>query len=241
MSRQNFSSSPGQGAFMMSLSTNGFLISIEGPDGAGKSTQARMLLEKIESLGLEALLTREPGGTPIGEEVRKILLNPLFHEMTACCEVLLYCAARSQLVSQIIRPSLEKGIVVISDRFMDSNIVYQGYAGGEDLEMIQKLNLWATDKIVPDKTFLLDLPAEKGLKRLQGAEMDRVEQKTWEFHRRVRDGFLELLRRNPERISRIDAEKSPEEVHQLIWKEVKNLLWKRKILPRKERGAEHGV
>jgi len=220
----------------VSLSGKGLLISIEGPDGAGKTTQARMLWEKFESLGMEALVTREPGGTPIGEEVRKILLNPRFQEMTVPCEVFLYCAARAQLVKQVIQPSLEKGIVVISDRFIDSSIVYQGYAGGENLEMIRKLNLWATDALLPDQTFLLDLQLEKGLQRLQGKPAaegclgkDRIEQKNLDFHCRVRDGFLQLARREPERFALIDAAKSPEEVHLSIWTEVKNLLRKRQF------------
>ncbi len=211
----------------------GLFISIEGPDGAGKTTQAQMLLEKFTSLGLPALLTREPGGTPIGEEVRKILLNPLFSEMTVPCEVFLYCAARVQLVEQVIRPALEKGIAVISDRFIDSSIVYQGYAGGGDLEMIEKLNLWATGgatgALQPDKTFLLDLRAEKGLGRLKKktaeyAGGDRVEQKNMRFHDLVREGFLQLARRNPQRVLLINAEKPPAEIHLSIWQQVKKLL-----------------
>jgi dTMP kinase len=219
-----------------SVSGKGLFISIEGPDGAGKTTQARILLEKLKSMGLQALLTREPGGTSIGEEVRKILLNPYFQEMTVSCEAFLYCAARSQLVSQVIRPSLEKGIIVISDRFVDSSIVYQGYAGGENLEMIRELNLWATGGLKPDKTFLLDLQAKKGLQRLEGKNKkegspgkDRMEQKDPGFHSRVREGFLQLARRDPQRFQLIDAEKPPEEVHQCIWEQVKSLLRDKKI------------
>lgn len=209
----------------------GLFISFEGPDGAGKTTQAHMLLEKFRATGLQAMLTREPGGTPIGEEVRKILLNPLFHEMTVPCEVFLYCAARVQLVSQVILPALEKGIAVISDRFIDSSIVYQGYAGGEDLEMIRKLNLWATGELQPDKTFLLDLQAEKGLERLKKKPEgysggDRIEQKDPDFHCRVREGFLQLARSDPQRVFVLDAEKPPEEVHLNIWEQVKSLLQK---------------
>ena len=161
------------------LSGKGLFISIEGPDGAGKTTQARMLQRKLGTLGLEVLLTREPGGTPIGEEVRKILLNPLFTEMTVPCEVVLYCAARVQLVEQIIRPSLEKGIIVISDRFIDSSIVYQGYAGGEDPEIIRRLNIWATGALQPDKTFLLDLSADRGLERLQEGTGNYLPEIVW--------------------------------------------------------------
>ncbi len=230
---------------MGSLSGKGLLISIEGPDGAGKTTQACMLQRKLGELGLEVMLTREPGGTPIGEEVRKILLNPLFTEMTVPCEVALYCAARVQLVEQVIRPSLEKGIIVISDRFIDSSTVYQGYAGGEDLEIIRKLNIWVTGALRPDKTFLLDLPAEKGLERLQEgtgslSAGDRMEQKNLDFHCRVRDGFLQLAMREPQRFIQIDAEKTPQEVHLLIWEHVKTLLRERYFLL-EERGNKLGI
>lgn len=221
---------------MVSVSGKGLLISIEGPDGAGKTTQARILLEKLKSMKLQALLTREPGGTPIGEEVRKILLNPYFREMTVSCEAFLYCAARSQLVSQVIRPSLEKGIIVISDRFIDSSIVYQGYAGGENMEMIRELNLWATGGLQPDKTFLLDLKAKRGLQRLDEKNKkegfpgkDRVEQKDSGFHSKVREGFLHLAKRDPRRFHLINAEKPPEEVHKCIWGQVKSLLREKKI------------
>jgi dTMP kinase len=210
-------------------SAGGLFISIEGPDGSGKTTQARMLQEKLEKRGRRVLLTREPGGTSIGEEVRGILLNPLFCEMTVPCEIFLYGAARAQLVSQVIRPSLEKGTIVISDRFIDSSIAYQGYAGGEDPEMIHTLNLWATAGLLPGKTFLLDLPVEKGLERLQSkpgeyAGGDRIERKNEHFHRRVRAGFLQLAKQDPQRIFLVNAEKPPEKVHEQIWGQVRDLL-----------------
>jgi len=215
------------------LSRKGLLVSIEGPDGAGKTTQAQMLQEKLRSLGLKTLLTREPGGTPISEEVRRIILSPAFSEMTTLCEVFLFCAARVQLMHEIIRPALEEGVLVISDRFIDSNSVYQGFAGGEDPEMIEKLNTWVTGGFLPDKTFLLDLSAEKGLQRLQEkqgikaaglADLDRMEQKNLDFHNRVRDGFLQIALRDPLRVSLIDAGQSQEEVSRVIWEQMEILL-----------------
>ena len=152
---------------MLKHENNGLFISMEGPDGAGKTTQARLLKTRLENCGVEVFLTREPGGTPVGEEIRKLLLNPEFSEMTVACEVLLYSAARAQLVRQLINPALKKGLVVISDRYLDSNIVYQGFGGGERPEIIEKINLWAAEGLMPEITFLLDLDAQTGLRRLQ--------------------------------------------------------------------------
>ena len=206
-------------------------ITIEGPDGAGKTTQAQMLQESLHSLGFSTLLTREPGGTPIGEDVRKILLTPSFGEMTSLCEVFLYCAARIQLVKEIIEPSLEKGSIVISDRFTDSTFVYQGYAGGVAPEMIDKLNIWATGALQPDITFLLDLPLEESRRRLlkkqeaSGSQApDRIEQKNSDFHNRVREGFLQLASQDPRRIFIINGEKEPKEIHLAVWNQVKKQL-----------------
>ena len=146
---------------------SGLFLSIEGPDGAGKTTQAQLLKDRLQKLGCKVVLTREPGGTPIGEKIREILLNPDFREMTVFCEVLLYSAARTQLVDQYILPYLEKGFIVISDRYLDSSIVYQGLAGGEKPEIVETINLWATRKLLPAATFVLDIDAESGLFRLQ--------------------------------------------------------------------------
>ena len=209
----------------------GLLFTIEGADGVGKSTQAQLLLERLRSQGFDTLLTREPGGTPIGEDVRRILLNPSFDEMIPLCEVFLYCAARVQFINEIIEPALEKGLVVVSDRFTDSTFVYQGYAGGVDPEIIEKLNIWATGALQPDKTFLLDLPPEESRRRLEEKQRasglqapDRIEQKNAAFHQRVREGFLHLAAQNPRRISVIDGIKDPQEIHRCIWEQVEKLL-----------------
>ncbi|HAP31611.1 MAG TPA: dTMP kinase [Firmicutes bacterium] len=209
----------------------GLFLTFEGPDGAGKSTQARLLRERLQACGREVLLVREPGGTPIGEKMRELLLDPRYTEMTVVCEVFLYSAARTQLVVEQIRPALLRGVVVISDRYSDSTLVYQGLAGGEDLEVIRKINLWATGGLVPRRTFLLDLEAEKGLLRVRRAKRgirsageDRIEQKELVFHRRVRRGFLELAVREQERICVISADTDASSVHARVWEMVIPLL-----------------
>ena len=209
----------------------GLFLTLEGPDGAGKSTQARMLQERLQDYGRDVVLVREPGGTSIGETIRELLLNPSHTEMTVACEVLLYNAARAQLVVEHIKPALIRGEVVLSDRYWDSTLVYQGLAGGEDLEIINQINFWATGELIPHRTFLLDLAAEQGLLRVRGAKGgarpaggDRVEQKELDFHQRVRKGFLELATREKERFCIIPADDAPQTVHENIWKKVAPLL-----------------
>jgi dTMP kinase len=194
------------------------------------------LKTRLENLGVEVFLTREPGGTPVGEEIRKLLLNPEYSEMTVACEVLLYSAARAQLVRQLINPSLKKGRVVISDRYLDSNIVYQGFGGGESPEIIEKINLWAAGGLMPEITFLLDLDAQTGLKRLQEGDKsgkwqgDRVEQKGLDYHCRVRQGYLELAGRSSGRIVIIEAGGNSDAVHEKIWQLTEPLLRKKNLL-----------
>lgn len=209
----------------------GLFISFEGPDGAGKTTQARLLAERLSACGLKVVLTREPGGTPIGEEIRKLLLNPSFAEMTVACEALLYGAARAQLVSALIRPALNRGEIVISDRYLDSSLVYQGLAGGEDPTMITGINFWATGKLLPEVTFLLDLEAEQGLARVQkeapgaGARPgDRIEQRELDFHQRVRQGFLQLASCERKRFFVVPAGDRPEAVQAQIWEKMQEIL-----------------
>lgn len=209
----------------------GLFLTFEGPDGAGKSTQARLLQERLQAYGREVLLVREPGGTPIGEKMRELLLDPRYTEMTVVCEVFLYSAARAQLVVEQIRPALSRGAVVISDRYGDSTLVYQGLAGGENLAIIRRINLWATGGLVPRRTFLLDLDAEMGLLRVRGAKggirpagEDRIEQKELNFHRRVRRGFLELAAKEQERICIIPADNDVSSIHARVWEMVLPLL-----------------
>lgn len=210
---------------------SGLFLTLEGPDGAGKTTQARLLQERLQGLGKETLLVREPGGTPIGEVIRGLLLDPLYKEMSVVCEVLLYCAARAQLVTEQIRPALARKAVVISDRYWDSTLAYQGLAGGEETAMISIINIWATGGLVPRRTFLLDLDVEKGLLRVRGDQGDlrlpggdRMEQKELDFHQKVRRAFLELASREKDRICVIPADRAARLVHESIWEKVLPLL-----------------
>lgn len=210
----------------------GLFLSFEGADGAGKTTQAALLKQRLDNLGFKVVLTREPGGTPIGEAIRSILLNPDFKEMSISCEALLYSAARAQLVAQRIKPYLEEGLIVICDRYLDSSLVYQGFAGGEDPEIIEKINLWATKELLPDLTFLLDIETEEGFSRLKKGgknapsswPMDRIEQKPPDFHLRVRQGYLQLAADNPHRFFIIQAADRPEAVHEKVWAKTLELL-----------------
>lgn len=206
------------------MKKKGILISLEGPDGAGKTTQIRLLAQKAAELGLRPLFTREPGGTPVGDAVRSVLLDPRYKEMTALSEAFLYAAARAQLYAQVLRPALESGQLVLCDRFIDSSLAYQAYGGGLDPEFVLNINLEAIGGRLPDRTFLLDLPPEAGLARRNGAGADRMEQKSLSYHRDVRNGFLAVAARFPERIVVIDAMLPPQEVFSLIWKELSQLL-----------------
>ncbi|MCR4608436.1 MAG: dTMP kinase [Eubacterium sp.] len=200
---------------------NGIFISMEGPDGSGKSTQIELLKKYFEDKGIECVITREPGGTRISEAVRGIILNKDYTEMDYMTELLLYASARAQLVSEVILPALEEGKCVISDRFVDSSAVYQGIARGLGVETVYEINKYATRNRFPDKTFLLDLPAEVGIARKKDQkDLDRMELEKLSFHEKVAQGYREMADRDSERIVRIDATKSVEEIHEIIISEV---------------------
>ena len=192
-----------------------YFITFEGPEGCGKSTQAQLLADALARRGIKVKLTREPGGDPVGEEIRRILLDSADHSVSDRTEVLLYEAARAQHAEYVIRPSLADGFVVISDRFADSTVAYQGHGSGLDLDLISRLNTFATGGIEPEVTFLLDLDIEVGLKRQQ--EWNRMERKAIEYHERVRQGFLEEARLHPERIIVLDASGDIESIHRRIF------------------------
>lgn len=204
------------------MSTNGRFITFEGPEGAGKSTQLRLLGSYLQSRGIEVITTREPGGTPLAEQLRNILKThrgqELLHPET---ELLLMEAARSQHVRELILPALERGAAVLCDRFYDSTTAYQGAARSIDAELIGKLNLFASGFRKPDLTLILDLDIESGFRRAgkrqeTAGEYDRFEAENRDFHRRVREGFLEIARKEPRRVRIIDAEGTPEEVAERI-------------------------
>ncbi|HEX8947340.1 MAG TPA: dTMP kinase [Dissulfurispiraceae bacterium] len=204
----------------------GVFISFEGIEGTGKTTQAKILAERLSGEGLRVVLTREPGGTVIGGRIREILLLPEHKEMSHITELLLYNAARAQHLAEVILPSVGDGKVVITDRFTDSTIAYQGYARGLDLGLLGALDRIATGGARPDLTILFDLEAEEGLRRNRGVnKVDRFELEDIEFHRKVREGFLKLAGAEPERIKIVDASLPPEEVGKRIWEIVKQSVW----------------
>jgi len=191
----------------------GLLVSFEGVEGSGKSTQVARLRGYLESQGRAVEATREPGGTSIGEAVREILLDPRNDAMTGTTELLLYEAARAQHVAQRIRPALEAGRIVLCDRFADSTTAYQGAGRVLAPEVVRRLHEVATEGIWPDLTLVVDVPAEVGLARVtQAGPFDRLEREGLSFHRRVRAGFLRLAQEEPERVKVVDGTRSIDEV-----------------------------
>ncbi len=202
---------------------NGIFITFEGPDASGKTTQIRLLKEVLEKENIEPLLTREPGGTPIGERIREILLDRASVDMSSKTEMLLYAAARAQHVEQIIRPALEAGRVVISDRFTDSSIAYQGYGRGLG-SMVSEINQIATGGLQPDLTFLLITTPEQMRRRISAGREDRLEAEKDDFHRRVLEGFLEIGAQNPKRVISVDGSQSIEAISGTICSKVLELV-----------------
>jgi dTMP kinase len=195
-------------------------VTFEGGEGSGKSTQARVLYRRLLKLGIPALLTHEPGGTPLGKQLRRWLKGE--GEIDPQTELLLFNASRAHLVSQVIRPALEKGTVVICDRFADSTTVYQGYGRGLDFALIEAVNNIATHGLHPDLTVLLDVTVEQGLDRK--SLRDRFEREETAFHQRVRQGYLEMAKREPGRWLVIDASLPRKEITRLIWERMEPIL-----------------
>ena len=195
----------------------GIFITMEGPDGAGKSTQIDLLKKYLEDKGYNILLTRDPGGNDISEAIRVIILNKDFTEMGYMTELLLYASARAQLVKENIKPALEAGTAVIADRFVDSSAVYQGIGRGLGIDTVYKVNEFALQGIMPDMTILMDLDAEVGLARKKNqAELDRMERESVDFHKKVVAGYRDLADRYPERILKVDAALQVQEIHDII-------------------------
>ncbi|WP_124726293.1 dTMP kinase [Staphylospora marina] len=203
----------------------GRFITLEGPEGAGKTTQIQKIREKLRERGVSCTVVREPGGTRIGDRVREILLSPEFSNMCQRTEILLYASSRAQLVEEVIRPALERGEWVLCDRYVDSSLAYQGYGAMWDLEEVKIVNRIATGGLVPDRTYLLDIPVETGRERLRlrGKKKDRMEMKEKLFHERVRQGYLTLAEREPHRFRVVDGTKTPDEVHGAIMRDL--FLW----------------
>jgi len=198
-------------------------IAFEGSEGSGKSTQVRRLASHLERSGVPFLVTREPGGTPIGESIRELLqFAPHNAGMTPETELLLFEASRSQLVREIIKPALESAVCVIADRFSDSTTVYQGAARKLDREIIERVNAFVVGDCVPDITFVLDVDAATAQSRMQHAprKADRMEQQPAEFYERVRKGYRELAPHEPKRIVLINGSRDPDEIESEIWEKL---------------------
>lgn len=201
----------------------GLFISIEGPDGSGKSTQLNNIKTFFEKKGIETVFTREPGGTPIGEKIRELLLDNSNKEMDSMTEAMLYAAARAQHVAQVIKPAIAAGKVVVCDRFVDSSIAYQGF-GRQLGESVEIINSYAVAGCMPDLTILLKLDPSVGKHRIESRTQDRLELEKDAFHRAVFEGYLELEKMWPERIVGLDASRSISEIREDIYKKLEEIL-----------------
>lgn len=205
----------------------GLFIVMEGPDGPGKTTQINLLKEYLEEAGYECLITREPGGTVIGEEVRQLILNPEHKEMSPVTEMLLYAASRAQLVHEVIGPALEEGKIVISDRFVDSSIVYQGIARKLGISTVSAVNAPGIGIYRPDGIFFIDLSEAEGLRRKKEQKnLDRMEQEGIDFHHMVSEGYRKVLSGRPE-VMKIDGGRSIDTIQKKIRNHVDELLKKK--------------
>lgn len=219
----------------------GLFISIEGVDGTGKSTQTRLLADHLKSMGFPVVVSREPGGTEIGRHIRALVLDPAFSEMNGVCEALLYAADRAQHVAQVIKPALARGEIVISERFVDSSIAYQGYGHdvygtGEAVELVTRINEAAVQGCTPHLTILFDIPPQEGLNRVGTrvatsperpgvAGPDRIEKREMSYFERVRRGYLELARKNPDRIKVVEVQgRDEQDIHTEVAKIVAGAL-----------------
>ncbi len=204
----------------------GKLITFEGVEGSGKTTQLKMIEKSLIEEGYKVRITREPGGTKIGNKIREILLNPLNNILDYKAEILLYAADRAQDLKENILPALKAGEIVLADRYIDSNIAYQGFGRDLDLSMVRKINEWVINGYWPDLTLILDIDIEKGIKRAKSLSLgktgDRLEQEVLEFHQKVRDAFITMAKED--RCVLINADQKPEILHREIFKIVKESL-----------------
>lgn len=213
----------------------GLFLVMEGPDGSGKTTQIDLLREYLYQEGMESIITREPGGTVIGEAIRGVILNPDYETMSSVTEMLLYAASRSQLMAEVIVPALQEGKVVISDRFVDSSIVYQGIARGLGKEMVATVNAPGIGEYRPDCIFFIDISEEEGINRKKKQKkLDRMEQESIDFHYMVSKGYREVLADRPEVIY-INGEDSVENIQEMIRSKIKELITKKNHSQRLEK------
>lgn len=204
----------------------GLFITFEGPDGSGKTTVSNAVVERLQKEGYQVKYTREPGGSKIAEEIRSVILNPKNTEMDARCEALLYAAARRQHLVEKVLPALEEGITVISDRFVDSSLAYQGYGRGIGLDEVYSINMFAIEGRLPDKTIYLDIDAKTGLDRINAnrTSLDRLDQESEDFHNLVHKGYEEVVNIYKDRMVIIDASKDVESVIEEAYQVLKGLL-----------------
>jgi dTMP kinase len=197
----------------------GRFITFEGSEGCGKSTQSKLLYAYLKRKGYKVVYLREPGGTKISEKIRKILLDAKIHSMSAKCELMLYMAARAQVVDEVIKPALSEGKIIICDRFLDSTIAYQGYGLGLDIKFIKKIGAFISEGIKPDLTIFLDLPIRKGLS-VCGRIKDRIEKRSLNYHLRVKKGYLKMASSDSYRIKTVkvasDKNKTQEKIRRLV-------------------------
>ncbi|WP_239253607.1 dTMP kinase [Listeria ilorinensis] len=201
----------------------GIFITLEGPDGSGKTTTMQLLYEKMKKSGIPFIKTREPGGSPISEKVREIVLGIGNEEMDPRTEALLIAGARRQHVVETIRPALAAGKTVLCDRFIDSSLAYQGAGRGIGIDEVLEINLFAVEQTLPDVTYYLDVPAEIGLARIaanKGREINRLDKEDVTFHQQVQEGYEELLNRFSERFVRIDATQTPDQITDQILSDI---------------------
>lgn len=202
----------------------GRFITVEGIDGCGKSTQARLLVEDLERAGYDVLALREPGGVAISEKIRALLLDPTNAEMSATCELLLYEAARAQLVHEVVAPALAKGRIVVCDRFYDSTTAYQGYAGGVPLDAVTRANELAVGACAPDLTLVFDIDPALAAERTASRTQDRMEAKGIAYQQHVAEGFRAIASAEPARVKRIDAARDIDAIHADVMAAVQAIL-----------------
>ncbi len=201
----------------------GKFITFEGSEGSGKSTQAGLVYAYLKKKNIPVLLLREPGATKISEAIRRLLLDVRNEHMSCECETLLYMAARAQMVQEVLFPALEKGQVVLCDRFLDSTIAYQGFGSGVNRQWIARMGQLVTKGIRPDLTLLFDIAVEEGLSRTQ-TQKDRIELRSKDYHQRVRQGYLTLAAKEPQRIKVISVDAKKEKIFSRVWPWVENIL-----------------
>jgi dTMP kinase len=209
------------------------LLTFEGVEGSGKSTQARRLWKRLRQAGIQVLLTHEPGGTDLGNEIRRSLKKKRINRVSPHAELMLFAASRAQLTEEVIRPALSLGKLVVCDRYAASTIAYQCYGRGLDFGLAHQINTIATQGLKPDLVILLDLPPEMGLRRKEERGKDRFEEEESAFHRRVRQGYLEMAAEEPERWLVIDGSLPPLRTGQIIWQRVSQLFGKQQAVPKR--------